>query len=160
MSIRPAHCLLFALSLLAVPAQAHELWRLAAQVPLLPLPETGNQDVEALVADYWKPHWKGGGEHGFTRSALRAGRFDLNGDGRSELFVMIDQASWEADHGKPFVVAAWGAKGWSPIGWGWGDEDRIFVTGEVLQGWRSVDSGPHWLRWTGKVYHLEEKPKE
>lgn len=147
-----------ALSLSALPALAQELHRTVAQVALLPLSEGPHDDIEALLRTHWKPFYGSAVEHGFTMKQVRAGRIDLDNDGQAELFLMIDAPNWEAAHGKPFVAARWTAKGWSAAGWGWGDEDGIFLTAERLSGWLSIDTKDHWMRWNGKVYQLVEKP--
>lgn len=162
-SMRPAAVIAtaFAALLAAAPVAAQEAPRLAAQVALLPMPERGLADVEALVRSHWKAHYETGHEDGFTREHLRAGRFDLDDDGRPELFVMIDKENWVAEHGKPFVVAEWGgaARGWYAIGWGWSDEDTIFATTEKIAGWRSIETNAHLLRWDGKgAYRPDARP--
>lgn len=122
------------------------------QVPLLPPPEGEQPDIDALAAAAWPAYWRAAGAHGFTRSDLRLGRFDLDGDGIAELFLMIDSSAWANEHGKPMLVARWAKNGWLPVGWGWADEDRVFAGFEREQGWRSLDIGTHLMHWDGKQY--------
>ncbi|MGE5547880.1 MAG: hypothetical protein ACM33T_13335 [Solirubrobacterales bacterium] len=149
--------LIIALLLAALPAKAAEPIYVG-QVPLLPLPEGDQPDIEALVGANWKAYWHASGEHGLTRDNIRVGRFDFDGDGRAELVLMIDKDSWVGENGKPLMVAGWTKKGWLPIGWGWGDEDNVFVSRETIGGWHSIDTGRNLMRWTGKAYQLVEKP--
>lgn len=134
----------------ALPARADITY--FGQVPLLPPAEGEQPDIDALAAAAWPAYWRAAGEHGFMRSDLRLGRFDLDGDGSAELFLMIDSTAWANEHGKPLLVARW-AKGWLPVGWGWADEDRVFAAIEREQGWRSLDIGHHLMRWDGKQYN-------
>lgn len=150
---------LLSVLLAATPAVAQDLHRLVAQVPLLPLAEGRQDEIEGLIKAHWRDYWGGQGRLAFGREDLRVGRIDLDGDGRAELFVMIDRPAWETNWGKPFVVATWGARGWSPVGWGWGDEDSVFVTAERLDGWLSIDTPSHWLRHAGKGYQTTDKPR-
>jgi hypothetical protein len=144
----------------ALPASAQDIHRLMAQVPLLPLSEGGDHsDIEQLVRTYWPDFFNAGGEHGFARDQLRVGRIDLDGDDRAELFVMIHAPAWESSNGFPLVVARWTGKGWVPAGWAWGDPDSVFVTAERLEGWATIDTPNHWLRWSGGEYRLTDKPR-
>ena len=149
--------LLLASLALAAPARAADDSRPFAQVPLVPAADPVPADVDALVKAFWQPYYYGTDEHAFTRDNLRVGRIDLDGDERAELVLMIDARGWEAEHGNPFVVAQWRKGRWIAVGWGWGDEDTVFATTEVLGGWRSIDGGRALLRWTGKEYQSEAK---
>lgn len=142
----------------SAPVSAANVPFYVGQVPLLPLPDGDHPDIEALVAKHWRAYWRASGDLGFGPQHLRAGRFDLDRDGRPELFVLIDSPGWQADIGKPLVMAAWTKKGWMPIGWSWADEDGIFVTPERIDEWYSVDTGKHLMRWTAKGYAQVEKP--
>jgi hypothetical protein len=150
---------LFLMLLSAFPAVADDIHRLVAAVAMLPLPDSHQDDVEALVRTHWSNYFNVSGPQGFRREHLRAGRFDLDGDGRAELLVMIDHPEWESANGKPFVMANWTAKGWRAIGWGWSHEDGVFVSAEKLKGVYTVDTPLYWIRWTGKAYQLEAKPQ-
>lgn len=141
----------------AVPAMADDLPRPVSQVPLLPLAEGPHDDVDALVQAFWQPYYNTGAEHAFGRANLRVGRIDLNGDGQAELVLMVDAPGWEAGQGNPFVVATWIKKRWVAVGWGWGDEDTLFATDEVIGGWRTIDSGSQILRWAGTEYQFTDK---
>lgn len=150
-----AALLLVALLLPCLPARAEELARIA-QVALLPL--AGRPaDVEDLAGTFWGDYLGRDGEHGFSMDDILAGRIDLDGDGDSEIFLMIDKESWRADHGKPFVVARWRRGAWVSVGWGWGDEDGVFLTAERRSGWHTIDAGPHYLRWQGRQYQATAK---
>jgi hypothetical protein len=151
--------LIGAAALSTTPVAAQEIYSLRAQVALLPLSDADHSDIESVVKTLWKPYFNAGGELGFFRDALRAGLIDLNEDGVPELLVMIDAPRWQAAGGLPFVVAQWTAKGWSPIGWGWGDPDSVFVTAERLGGWATIDTPTQWLRWNGKALQGTDKPK-
>ncbi|MGE5506709.1 MAG: hypothetical protein ACM31L_19965 [Actinomycetota bacterium] len=140
-------------------AAAQELYRLAGMVPLLPMSEGVHEDIDTLVAKLWPRYFNAPGPQGFTSSQLRVGRVDLDGDGKAELVVMIDSPAWENDKGKPFVVANWTRSGWRAVGWGFGDDDSVFITGEVLNGWVSIDTPRQWLRFDGKAYRAEDKPQ-
>jgi hypothetical protein len=142
---------------IAAPAAAQDSLRPVGQVPVLPLPQGDHPDIDALLRAHWAPYYNTQHEHGFGRDKVRAGRFDIDGDGRPELFVLIDQASWEAESGHPLVVAKWTQHGWSAIGWSWGDEDTIFATAEIIGGHRTIDTGTQFLRWGRGVYDRVEK---
>lgn len=147
--------LLLAIFAFAAPATAADDVRPFAQVPLVPLADPVPQDVETLLRTFWQPYYNSGGENSFTRDNLRAGRVDLNGDDRAEMVLMIDAPGWEAEFGNPFVVAEWTKGSWNAIGWGWGDEDTVFATTEVVGGWHSIDGGRQLLRWAGTEYRAE-----
>lgn len=153
---RLAASLFLAFALLSpVPAAAEEIDR-TAQVPLLPA--AGRPaDVVTLARSFWGGYLDRGGDLGFTLNDVLVGQVDLNDDGVNELFLMIDKESWRAEHGKPFVVARWQRGAWLAIGWGWGDEDGVFLGAERRSGWRTIDAGPHYLRWQGRQYGLTTK---
>lgn len=142
----------------ALPAHAADVPRPISQVPLLPLPPGEHAELEALLRAHWGPYYNVKGEQGFGRDKVRAGRFDVDGDGRAELFVLIAQESWEGQDGRPLVVANWTARGWNAIGWSWGDEDTVFVTTETINGWRTIDTGTQLMRWGQGIYDRVEKP--
>lgn len=146
-----------ALILAALPAPAREVDDYLAQVPLLPLADA--PDVEALLAAQWPAYWRAPGAEGFGRDDVRAGRMDLDGDGLAELVVMITADSWDGGQGRPLVVAAWRKKAWRPVAWSWGELDRVFATREVMDGWRSLDTGREILRWGGNGYRAEPRPQ-
>lgn len=144
---------------LAAPARAAGESRLLAQVPLVPPGEaTLPEDVLAFLYALWPDYYNSVREGGFTRDNLRLGRIDLNGDGTSELVLMVDAPGWEAAPGNPFVVAQWRRGRWLAVGWGWGDEDTVFATDDTSGGWLGIDGGKATMRWNGKEYHTEEKP--
>lgn len=155
--MRPMTVLLFVLLALAHPAVAQESVRPVSQIPLLPLADGAQPDVDDLLAAFWQPYFNTGAEHSFGRDRVRAGRVDLNDDDRAELVLMIDAPGWQADQGNPFVIATWTNKRWVAVGWGWGDEDTLFATDEIMGGWRSVDSGTQLLQWSGKEYSFRDK---
>lgn len=151
--------LLLALLLVAPLAQAQDKeLRPVAQIALLPLKPGPQDEVEALIRAYWKPYYQTQAPHAFGRDKVRAGRFDLDGDGQAELILLIDQEDWEAERGRPLVVAKWTDKGWLAVGWSWGDEDTVFVIDEAFLGWQTIDTGSQWLRWGGKEYQRVDKP--
>ena len=144
--------------LAALPAQAqvaapHPL----AAVPMLPLAAGPHPDIEDLLRRHWRDFFEGGGEHAFTLNDVRAGRFDFDGDGDPELVLMIDRPDWQSDDGKPLVIATWTEHHWLPVGWGWGDEDQILVTDQVIDGWRTLDIGKFLMRWTPNGYQRDPK---
>jgi len=151
--------LLFCLVVLAaLPVQAGgPSPRLVAMVPMLPLSPGPHPDIEDLLQRHWRDYFEGTGAHAFTLAEVRAGRIDLDGDGDDELVLMIDRADWQSDEGKPLVVATWTERHWLPVGWGWGDEDQIFVTDEVIDGWHTLDAGKFLMRWTPKGYRRDPK---
>lgn len=153
---RPA-ALLTVLLAAALPAQAQDAASYFGQVPLLPLAEGDQPDIDTLVGEHWKAYWRAPGALGFGRDNIRAGRFDLDGDGGAELFILIDQPEWQSDKGKPLLVASWRRKGWHAIGWAWADEDSVFATQERRDGWRTIDAGDYLLRWDGQGYTPQEK---
>lgn len=127
------------------------------QVSLLPPAPGPHPDLEALLDQYWHQYWQADGELGFGLENIRVGRADLNDDDEAELFLMIDRPSWFSTDGKPFVIATWRDRKWVAIGWGWGDEDGIWVTTEKLAGWRSVDAGNYLMHWEGTAYGRSPK---
>lgn len=149
--------LVFCLLIAALPAAAQEVLRPLGQVPMLPLPPGDHPEIVTLLRAHWEPYFNTGHPQAFGRDAVRVGRFDVDGDGRAELFVLIDHDAWEAQHGRPLVVANWTKKGWNAVGWSWGDEDTVFVTTERIDGWRTIDTGTQFLRWDRGVYQRVEK---
>ncbi|MBX9635897.1 MAG: hypothetical protein K2X44_13020 [Magnetospirillum sp.] len=149
--------LLFVLLALAAPATAQEALRPVSQIPLLAVADGVHEDLDSLIQIYWQAHFNTNAEYAFGREQLRVGRVDLDGDGRAELVLMVDAIGWNADQGSPFVVAQWINKRWVAIGWGWGDEDTVFVTDEIKDGWRSIDTGTQLLRWAGTEYSFSDK---
>lgn len=147
-----------AVLLAALPAAAQDAGSYVAQVPLLPLSEGAQPDVDALAADQWPAYWRAAGAGGFGRDDLRAGRVDLDGDGEAELVLMIASEAWQDDKGLPLVIAAWGRKAWRPVAFARGDTDSVFTTREVVGGWRTIDTGADLLRWNGKGYRVEARP--
>lgn len=151
---------LIALSLIFLPLCAHAQAPVPApvgQIALLRLPDSGQDDVIALVKTHWKPYFETQAAEAFGRESLRFGRFDLDGDNRAELVVMVTKAEWAAEQGFPLVVATWTDKGWLAVGWSWGDEDTLFATDEIRQGWRTIDTGTQFLYWDGKTYARTDK---
>ena len=144
---------------LARPVSAQEYGQLVAQVALQPLPDSETPDIEALLKANWKAYYNGGSQFGFFRDQVRAGRIDLNEDGRAELFILIDSPAWTSDKGQPLLVAQWTAKGWTPVGWGFADSDSVFVTSGRVEGWATIETQSQWLRWNGAGYQALEKPK-
>jgi hypothetical protein len=145
-------------SALALPAPTSAAARPLAMVPMLPLADGPHLDIEDLLRRQWRGYFQSTGEFGFTTADIRAGRFDLNGDGDPELLVMIDTPKWTSTAGKTFVIATWQDHHWVVIGGSWADEDNILVTDESLESWRTLDTGQGWLRWTKKDgYQAEVK---
>ncbi len=152
--------LLFILVLAALlPLSAHADGRpkQLAMVPLLPLADDAHPDIDDLLGRFWHGYYRVESEYGFGPADVRAGRFDLDGDGDAELVLLIDQPKWRGADGLPFVVATWRDHRWLPVGWGWGDDDGIFVTDEVVDGWRTLDAGAFWMRWTKDGYRRDRK---
>ncbi|MGE4281771.1 MAG: hypothetical protein AB7G62_19470, partial [Magnetospirillum sp.] len=95
---------LIALSLFFLPLCAHAQAPVPApvgQIAMLPMPDKGLDDVVALVKTHWKPYFETQSTEAFGRESLRFGRFDLDGDNRAELVVMVTKAGWEAEQGFP-----------------------------------------------------------
>jgi hypothetical protein len=155
--MRRMTALLFVLLAYAVPALAQDVVRPVSQIPLLSMADGAHDDIDSLLQVYFQAHFNTQAEYAFGREHLRVGRFDLDGDGRAELVLMVDAPGWHANQGAPFVVAQWINKRWVGIGWGWGDEDTLFATTEIQGGWRSIDTGTQILRWTGKEYGFSDK---
>jgi len=150
--------LLICLIALAAPADGAEAPPLAL-VPMLPLAGEPGPDIEALVGAYWQSYWRASGFYGFGPANIRVGRWDLDGDGNDELIILVEQPDWQSTDGKPLLVATWENGRWKPVGWGWGDEDCVFVTSEVIDHWRTVDAGNYLLRWTSRNgYERDRKP--
>lgn len=146
------------LALLAAPSLADDAPVPAAQIPMLSLSTPLPWEVESALQTYWKDHYLASGDNGFGADKVRAGRFDLNGDGKAELILMVEDESWEAELGRPFLVANWSRTGWNAIGWSWGDEETLFATTETFGGWRTIDTGTQLLRWDGRIYQRVDKP--
>lgn len=156
--MRYVHTLIALLCLSPLPALAQaQPPRPVAQVAMLPVAEQGRDDVVALVKAHWGPYFQTQHPQGFGREALRVGRFDLDGDGLAELLVLLDKPDWEAEHGFPLVVAVWTDKGWNAVGWAWGDQDTVFVTDEIRDGWRTIDTGTQFLYWDKGLYSRVDK---
>ena len=154
---------LLTLLLALLPAHsttAQDFGTLAAQVALQPLPEAPPPDIDALLRSNWKAYFNAGGQYGFFRDQVRAGRIDLNEDGRAELFVLIDSPAWTSAKGQPLLVAAWTSKGWAAIGWSFADSDSVFVTTQRLDGWATIETPSQWLRWNGASYQAVDKPRK
>lgn len=152
--------LLFALvlaALLPLPAHAGSGPKLLAMVPLLPLADGPHPDIDDLLARFWHGYYGVESEYGFGPADVRAGRFDLNGDGDSELILEIDKPKWRGSEGQPLVIATWRDHHWLPVGWGWTDDDCVFVTDEVIESWRTVDAGNFLMRWTADGYRRDRK---
>lgn len=155
--------LLLALAILApCPAvlAGDDVPRPVAQVALLPLSEASHLDIDALFATHWRAYYNTGAADGFRQTHIRAGRIDLDGDGNAELIAMIDHDVWSASDGKPMVIATWTKKGWLAVGWGWGDEETVFATAEVVKGWHTIDTGSQILTWNGKEYVISPRPQK
>ena len=142
---------------LSTPAPAEDYGQLLAQVALQPLPESETPDIEALLKANWKAYYNAGGQYGFFRDQVRAGRIDLNEDGRAELFILIDSPAWNSDKGQPLLVAQWTKSGWAPIGWSFADSDSVFVTNGRVGGWATIETPNQWLRWNGAGYQALDK---
>jgi len=156
-TMRRLASLLLALIAVSLPVRAQEAPGLAAQIPLLPLAEGVQRDIDDLAVALWGAYYHTGAEHAFARADLRAGRFDLNGDGQAELVLMVVAPGWEADQGHSYVVARWADRRWMPVGWGWSAEDSLFATTEVKDGWRTLMSNSQILRWNGREYQITER---
>ena len=128
-----------------------------AQIPLLPLALGAHADVEDLLRLHWRDYFNMPGEFGFTMDEVRAGRIDLDDDGDAELVLMLDKPNWLTENGKPFLVATWVDHRWLPVGWGWGDDDNIFVTAETFHNWHALDAGKFIMRWTDQGYRRDPK---
>jgi hypothetical protein len=149
--------LLIALLALPFPATAVDFGRLMAQVGLLPLPETETPDIDQLLRQQWKAYYNGTGQFAFYRDQVRAGRIDLNEDGKAELFVLIDSPAWASPKGQPLLVAAWTSYGWEPIGWGFADADSVFVASERIDGWASIVTPGQVLQRVGERYQAIDR---
>lgn len=139
------------------PVSAQEMPRPAAQVALQPLPEAETPDIEQFVRSQWKAYYNGTGPYAFYRDQIRAGRIDLNEDGKAELFILIDSPAWTSDKGQPLVAATWTANGWSPIAFAQGDSDGVFVTDERIDGWATIATPSQILQRVGKGYQAIDR---
>ncbi|BAE50398.1 hypothetical protein amb1594 [Paramagnetospirillum magneticum AMB-1] len=148
---------LLALLLLPLAAVAQDFGRLVAQVALQPLPEAETPDIDLLLRTQWKAYYNAGGPHGFFRDQVRAGRIDLNEDGRAELFILIDSPAWVSAKGQPLLVAGWTSRGWAPIGWSFADSDSVFVTSERIDGWATIQTPTQALQRVGKGYQAIDR---
>ncbi|CAA7618608.1 conserved exported hypothetical protein [Candidatus Terasakiella magnetica] len=155
--MRPLLILIALLSLITAPAGAQEYGRPMAQVALQPLPETPTPDIDALLKTHWRAYFNAGGTTGFFRDQVRAGRIDLNEDGKAELFILIDSPAWTSPKGLPMLVAQWTSKGWQPIGWSFGESDGVFVMSSRVEGWATIQTPSQWLRWNGTSYQPLDK---
>ena len=156
--MRHAHALIALTLLLAPPALAQaDQPRPVGQIALLPIGDSGREDIVGLVKTHWRPYFQTQDPLAFDRDSVRAGRFDLDHDGRAELVVMITKTGWEAENGFPLVVAVWTDKGWNAIGWSWGDQDTVFPTDQIIANWRTIDTGTQYLRWDRGLYGRIEK---
>ncbi|RAU22064.1 hypothetical protein CU669_10270 [Paramagnetospirillum kuznetsovii] len=151
--------LLILATVLAFPAAAQDFGRPVAQVALQPLPEAETPDIEAVLRANWKAYYNTGGQFGFFRDQVRAGRIDLNEDGQAELFILIDSPAWNSAKGQPLLVARWTSKGWATVGWSFGDSDGVFVTAQRIDGWATIETPSQWLRWNGVGYQALDKPR-
>ena len=156
-SIMFRFAVLLFLSLLAAPLPAQAQASLVAQVGLLPPAPGPHPDLVDVLRRFWPEYYDTDGALSFTLDNIRVGRIDLNDDDRAELILMIDKPGWEIAIGKPFVICTWRKTNWVAIGWGWGDEDTLFVQSDTYRGWHSLDTGTTIMRWTGKEY--ERQPK-
>ena len=129
----------------------------AGLIALLPLAPHPQPDIDSFLDAHWHEYYQSGHPQQFTREQVRAGRYDLDGDGAAELLLLIESKDWEDEAGRPLVVASWRNQAWHAIGWGRGDEDGLFVTVETVKGWRTLDTGTQLLRWNGKAYGLVER---
>jgi len=149
--------------LLAVPsslALAQEDSRLAALVALQPLPEPTPPDIDAVLKAQWPAYYRSSGELGFGPDQVRAGRIDLDEDGKAELFLLLDSPDWVTDSGGPLMVAGWTGKAWEPIGWSYAQPDEVFVTTERSNGGAMIRTPAYWLRWDGKAYRATPRQVE
>jgi hypothetical protein len=128
-----------------------------AQVALQPLPEGETPDIEQLLRQQWKAYYNGSGQFAFYRDQVRAGRIDLNEDGKAELFILIDSPAWTSPKGQPLLVATWGSRGWEPIGWSFADSDSVFVTSERVGGWASIATPTQVLERVGDRYQAIDR---
>jgi hypothetical protein len=156
MIMRP---LILTLALLLAPlsAAAQDFGKLVAQVALLPLPESETPDIDLLLRTQWKAYFNAGGTHGFFRDQVRAGRIDLDEDGKAELFILIDSPAWTTPKGLPLLVAGWTTRGWTAIGWSFADSDSVFVTSERIDGWATVLTPTQALQRVGKSYQAIDR---
>ena len=154
----PLLLVLALMALLPLSAQADGRLRLVDMVPLLPLADGDHPDIDDLMARHWHDFYRAAGPDGFGPADLRAGRIDLNGDGDDELVLMVDAPRWRSDDGQPFVIATWRNHAWLPVGWGWADDDGIFVTDQVNDSWHTLDAGKYLMPWGKDGYQRVRKP--
>lgn len=151
-------CLLLLSPQLVHAAEPEDL-RPTAQIALLPVSDHDDPALASFVNALWGRYFQTDDPQAFGRAALRLGRMDLNGDGQAELLILVDAPDWETGAGYPLVVANWTRDGWNPIGWSWGDEDRVFVVDEAVDGWHSLSTGTQLLRWDHGVYAVTDLPR-
>jgi hypothetical protein len=145
-----ATALLWAASSFAAFAQ--DFGRPVALVALQPLPESVPADIDAVLKAQWPAYYRSAGEHGFGPDQVRAGRIDLNEDGRAELVLLVEAPDWNSVGGGPLLVARWTERGWTPIGWSYAEPEGVFVTSDRAGGWATIATPTYWLRWSGKSY--------
>jgi len=133
-------------------AFAQEDGPLAALVALQPLPEPTPADIDAVLKAQWPAYYRSTGDLGFGPDQVRAGRIDLDQDGRAELFLLLDSPDWVTDSGRPLMVARWTDKGWQPVGWSYAEAEDVYLTTERVGGWATIRTPAYQLRWTGKAY--------
>lgn len=149
--------------LLAVPsslALAQEDGPLAALVALQPLPEPTPPDIDAVLKAQWPAYYRASGELSFGPDQVRAGRIDLDEDGKAELFLLLDSPDWATDSGGPLMVARWTNTGWEPIGWSYAQPEEVYLTTERAGGWSTIRTPAYWLRWNGKAYRATPRVVE
>ncbi|CCG42634.1 hypothetical protein [Magnetospirillum molischianum] len=149
--------------LLAVPSSlafAQEDGPLAALVALQPLPEPTPDDIDAVLKQQWPAYYRSTGELGFGPDQIRAGRIDLDQDGRAELFILLDSPDWATDSGGPLMVARWTGKAWAPVGWSYAEAEDVYLTAERSSGWSTIRTPAYWLRWDGKAYRAIPRTAE
>jgi len=133
---------------------------LAVLVALQPLPDPTPPDIEAVLKAQWPAYYRSTGDLGFGPEQVRAGRIDLDRDGKAELFLLLDSPDWATDSGGPMMVARWTDRGWAPIGWSYAGTDEVFLSTERVGGWSSIRTPAYWLRWEGKAYRAAPRAVE
>lgn len=141
-------------------AYAQENSPLAALVALQPLPEPTPPDIDAVLKAQWPAYYRSTGDLGFGPDQVRAGRIDLDEDGRAELFLLLDSPDWITDSGGPMMVARWTDKGWAPVGWSYAGPEEVFLSTERNGGWAAIRTPGYWLRWEGKAYRAVPRAVE
>ena len=128
-----------------------------ALISLLPPAPGPHPDLDEFILLFWVKYYNAPGELGFTLNQVRVSRVALKDDDDTQLILMIDHPGWRTVDGKPFVIATWRDGQWAAIGWGWGDEDGLFETTEIVGGWHSLDAGKYTMRWDGQQYQTVPK---